>query len=69
VNGRDQARQQHITDDGQDADVRLNRVPAANLPGTPTLYPCQKPGTGARLRCQLVSKINAAATPGPSCAP
>jgi len=27
---------------------------AANLPGTPTLDPCQKPGTGARLRCQLV---------------
>ena len=43
-----------ITDDGQGADVRLTRVPAANLPGTPTLDPCQKPGTGARLRCQLV---------------
>jgi len=37
VNGCDQAQQEHITDDGQDADVRLNRVPAANLPGTPTL--------------------------------
>jgi len=29
------------------------RVSAADLPGTPTLDPCQEPGTAARLGCQL----------------
>ena len=36
VNGFDQARQQHITDDGQGAGRPAHRVPADNLPGTPT---------------------------------
>ena len=50
----DQARRQHITEEGQDADVRLTGCPLTICLAHRRFNPCQKPGTGARLRCQLV---------------